>query len=148
MDITELKKEIKERLGIDAKIVEARFFSGMTQDLIEKLYDLYNGYPDDLKVFIRKYIPSGLSIEFYVGVMHNQRIVMEWLPLQHLGIEAAQSLSVVNARVGYVVHGMSPRDKSRFIFLLNSMSKNIDPTEEPPIDNGVSQLDNNNPNSN
>lgn len=136
MDIEALKAELKEKLGPNVKITEAHMFTGMSADIVENLFKLYESYDEVVKKFINRYIPTGQTIEFYVGIMHNQAIVMEWLPVEHIGMEALQWISMVNARVGWIVYNMSPRDKSRFVVLLNSMSKNIRSVAKPHNGNG------------
>lgn len=134
MDVEALKREIKEVLGDDVQIREAKCFTNVNNELLETLYNLYNSYPDAIKIYIRRYIPSGQPIEFYVGMMHNQRMLMEFIPFDQLNMMILQSVSVINARVGYVVRDMSPTQKSRFCSMLNSILKNIKPGEKLPLD--------------
>jgi hypothetical protein len=109
----------------------------MTQQLIEKFHDIYNSYPDDWRAGIMKHIPTGLEVEAYVGMFHMQILHCSWADLTERQLIY---VSVVNARIGFILHLMPPTAKNRFCSLINQLGKFND--GNPPVAEPTNDTDN------
>jgi hypothetical protein len=103
--------------GIFDKIEIHRF---MDQQLVERLYHIYNDYPEDWKKRIQANLPTGLEPEQYASMMHMQVLLSAWHDISEL---MALSISIVNARIGYIVHLMLPQHRQRFCTMVNQLGK-------------------------
>lgn len=132
MDIEEIEKEIQIALGKKVEVIEAKLITHIDHSLLEELYTLWHSYPDSIKNYVQRYIPTGLEIDTYIGMVHILRVYMEWIPLQEHSRMTLQTISIINARIFSIVRDMSGTAKNRFCSRLNSMVKHLTPGDGLP----------------
>lgn len=133
MGLIEQKEKAKDGIFAAVEVHKA-----MTHQLIERFHDIYNAYPDEWRAGIMRHIPTGLEVEAYVGMFHIQVLHCSWADVSERHL---LYVSVVNARIGFIVHSMSPTQKSRFCSLVNQLGKfNVG---DPPIPSTIDANKNN-----
>jgi len=132
MGVIEQKENAKD--GIFAAV---QVYKSMTPQLLETFHDVFNSYPDHWRAGIMRHIPSGLEVEAYVGMFHVQMLHCSWADLSERQL---LYISVVNARIGFIIHLMSPAVKSRFCSLVNQLGKFND--GNPPVAETTNDADN------
>lgn len=93
--------------------------SVMSMKMIDSGYNAYCSLPDDIRKSISEEILSGKSVDYYIGILNTTRLMIGWLMNVMELDDYAGPLSVINARVMYIVRNMSLEDKERFIGELN-----------------------------
>lgn len=95
----------------------------MDQQLVQKLYEIYCDYPEEWKKHVVRNIPTGQPVEFYVATMNILMLMCAWHEVSQIML---LSISIVNARIGYIIHLMSPQQRQRFCTMMNQIIKHDD----------------------